>query len=50
MDRLELAITVWLYSLSMTIFALAHDPVPAVILGIAYLGVGLSVREAKGMV
>ena len=34
----------------MTIFALAHDAVPAGILGIASLGVGLSVREAKGMV
>ena len=49
-DQPELVLAVWLYSLYTYIFALAHDAVPAGILGIASLCVGLSVREAKGMV
>ena len=49
-DRLALAISVWLYSFYTTIFAFAHGTIPAGILGIAPLGIGLSVGEAKGMV
>ena len=36
--------------LGMTIFASVHGTIPGGILGIASLGIGLSVREAKGMV
>ena len=50
MDVLELAVAVWLYSFRATIFALEHGTMPAGILGIASLGIGLSVGEAKGMV
>lgn len=46
----QLAVAVWLYSLYTTIFALAHGTIPAGILGVASLGIGLSVREAREMV
>ena len=49
-DQPELVLAVWSYSLYTYIFALVHGKVPAGILGIASLGIGLSVREAKGMV
>ena len=49
-DQPELAAVVWLYSLYTTIFASAHGTIPGGILGIASLGIGLSVREAKDMV
>ena len=41
---------VWLYSFYTTIYALAYGTIPAGILGVASLGIGLSAREAKGMV
>jgi hypothetical protein len=49
-DQPQLAVAVWLYSLYTTIFALAHGTIPAGILGVASLGIGLSVREAREMV
>ena len=49
-DQPELVAAVWLYSLYATIFGLAHGTIPGGILGIASLGIGLSVREVKGMV
>lgn len=49
-DQPELAAAVWLYSLYTTIFASVHGTIPGGILGIASLGIGLSVREVKGMV
>lgn len=49
-DQPELVLAVWLYSLYTTIFAAVFGTIPAGILGLASLGVGLSVRETKGMV
>lgn len=49
-DQPELTVAVWLYSFYTTIFASVHGTIPGGILGIASLGIGLSVREAKGMV
>jgi len=49
-DQPELAAAVWLYSLYTTIFASVHGTIPSGIMGIASLGIGLSVREVKGMV
>ena len=49
-DVLELAAAVCLYSFCTTIFALEHGTILSGILGIASLGIGLSVGEAKGMV
>lgn len=49
-DQPELAAAVWLYSLYTTIFASAHGTIPGGIMGIASLGIGLSIREVKGMV
>ena len=49
-DQPELVAAVWLYSLYAAIFGLAHGTIPGGILGIASLGIGLSVREVKGMV
>ena len=49
-DQPELVLAVWLYSLYTTIFASVHGTIPGGILGIASLGIGLSVREAKEMV
>ena len=49
-DLPELVLAVWLYSFYTTIFVSVHGTIPAGILGIASLGIGLSVREAKGMV
>jgi len=43
-DQPELVLPVWLYSLYTTIFTSAHGTIPAGILGLASLGVGLSVR------
>ena len=47
-DKMVLAVC--LYSFCTTIFALEHGTKPSGILGIASLGIGLSVGEAKGMV
>lgn len=49
-DQPELAAAVWLYSLYTTIFASAYGTIPGGIMGIASLGIGLSIREVKGMV
>ena len=49
-DQPELVLAVWLYSLYTTIFASAHGTIPGGIMGIASLSIGLSIREAKGMV
>ena len=49
-DHPELVLAVWLYSFYTTIFTSEHGTIPAGILGIASLGIGLSVGEAKGMV
>ena len=49
-DQSELVLAVWLYSFYTTIFASVHGTIPAGILGVASLGIGLSVREVKGMV
>ena len=49
-DQPELVLAVWLYSFYTTIFTSVHGTIPAGILGIALLGIGLSVREVKGMV
>ena len=46
-DQPELAAAVWLYSLYTTIFAAAFGTIPAGILGLAALGVGLSIRDVK---
>ncbi len=44
-NKEESALAVWLHSRYTTIFVAAHGTVPAGILGIASLGIGLSVRE-----
>ena len=49
-DQPELVLAVWLYSLYTTIFTVVFGTIPAGILGLASLGVGLSVREEKKMV
>ena len=49
-DQPELVLAVWLYSFYTTIFVSVHGTIPAGILGIASLGIGLSVCEAKRMV
>lgn len=49
-DQPELVLAVWLYSFYTTIFASVHGTIPGGILGIASLGIGLSIREVKGMV
>ena len=49
-DQSELVLAVWLYSFYTTIFASADGTIPGGIMGIASLGIGLSIREAKGMV
>ena len=49
-DHCETVLAVWLHSLYMNVFAAAYGTVPAGILGIASLGIGLSVWEVKGMV
>ena len=49
-DQSELVLAVWLYSFYTTIFVSVHGTIPAGILGIASLGIGLSVCEAKRMV
>lgn len=49
-DHCETVLAVWLHSLYTNVFAAAYGTVPAGILGIASLGIGLSVWEVKGMV
>ena len=49
-DQPELVLAVWLYSFYTTIFASVHGTIPGGILGIASLGVGVSIRKVKGMV
>ena len=46
----ESVLAIWLYTLYSTIYASAFSTIPAGVLGIASLGVGLAVREAKEMV
>lgn len=46
----ESVLAIWLYALYSTIYASAFGTIPAGVLGIASLGVGLAVREAKEMV
>ena len=50
MDDPESVLAIWLYTLYSTIYASAFSTIPAGVLGIASLGVGLAVREAKEMV
>jgi len=49
-DNPESVLAIWLYALYSTIYASAFGTIPAGVLGIASLGVGLAVREAKEMV
>ena len=49
-DDPESVLAIWLYTLYSTIYASAFSTIPAGVLGIASLGVGLAVREAKEMV
>ena len=49
-DDPESVLAIWLYTLYSTIYASAFGTIPAGVLGIASLGVGLAVREAKEMV
>jgi len=49
-NELALVASVLLCAFYTTIFASVHGTIPAQILGIALLGLDLSVREAKGMV
>ena len=49
-DDPESVLAIWLYALYSTIYASAFSTIPAGVLGIASLGVGLAVREAKEMV
>ena len=49
-NELALLASVLLCSFYMTIFVSVHGTIPAGILGIASLGIGLSVCEAKRMV
>ena len=46
----EQVLAIWLYALYSAIYASAFGTIPAGVLGIASLGVGLAVREAKEMV
>lgn len=49
-DDPESVLAIWLYTLYSTIYASAFSTILAGVLGIASLGVGLAVREAKEMV
>ena len=49
-DHGEEVLTVCLYWLYSTIFLTAYGRIPAGVMGLASLGIGLAVREAKGMV
>ena len=49
-DDPESVLAIWLYTLYSTIYASAFSTIPAGVLGIASLGVGLAVWEVKGMV
>ena len=49
-DHDEEVLAVWLHWLYSTIFLAAYGRIPAGVIGLASLGIGLSVREAKGMV
>lgn len=44
-DNLELFLAIWLYAFYSTIYASAFGTIPAGVLGIASLGVGLTVGE-----
>ena len=46
-DQPELVLSIWLYSLYTTIFALAYGTIPAGLLGIASFGIGLVTSERK---
>lgn len=46
-DQPELVLAIWLYSLYTTLFALAYGTIPAGLLGIASLGIGLVTGERK---
>ena len=49
-DHGDEVMAVWLHGLYSAIFLMAHGRIPAGVLGLASLGIGLAVREAKGMV
>ena len=49
-DNPESVLAIWLYAFYSTIYASAFGTIPAGVLGIASLGVGLAVREMRGMV
>ena len=46
-DQPELVLAIWLYSLYTRLFALAYGTIPAGLLGIASLGIGLVTGERK---
>ena len=49
-DHDEEVLAVWLHGLYSTIFLTVYGRIPAGVLGLASLGIGLAVREAKGVI
>ena len=49
-DHIDEVLAVWLHGLYSAIFLMAHGRIPAGVIGLASLGIGLTVRETRGMV